>query len=129
MRFLLGVLLGYSMRGKKTLLITVLTIGAIALFILLPTLFLSGLYLSDQSKRLKSPAQVRVPSIKGLSYENAEKKLRDSDLKIRVLLTRHDLPLQPNLVLEQSPQAGEEVIHGYPVAVTVTKKDPDKSGP
>ncbi|MCA1602613.1 MAG: hypothetical protein LC776_13535 [Acidobacteria bacterium] len=40
MRFLLGVLVGYSMRGKKKLLIIVLATAAFIVFIILPTVTL-----------------------------------------------------------------------------------------
>ena len=40
MRFLLGVLVGYSMRGKKKLLITVLATIAFIVYIILPTVAL-----------------------------------------------------------------------------------------
>jgi beta-lactam-binding protein with PASTA domain len=129
MRFLLGVLVGYSMRGKKTLLITVLGIAALIVFIVLPAIALSQLALSVERERLSRPAQTRVPSLKGLNYENAEAKLRASNLKIRVLATRSDLPLQPGLIIDQSPQPGEQVNYGYPVGVTVTKADSHGAGP
>ena len=124
MRFLLGVLVGYSMRGKKTLLITVLGIAAVIVFIVLPAIALSQLALSVERERLSRPAQTRVPSLKGLSYEKAEAKLRASNLNIRVLATRSDLPLQPGLIVDQSPQPGEQVNYGYMVGVTITK-EPD----
>ena len=129
MRFLLGVLVGYSMRGKKTLLITVLGIAAVIVFIVLPAIALSHLALSVERERLSRPAQTRVPSLKGLSYENAEAKLRASNLNIRVLATRYDLPLQPGLIIDQSPQPGEQVNYGYPVGVTITKADSHGPGP
>ncbi len=129
MRFLLGVLVGYSMRGKKTLLITVLGIAAVIAFIVLPVIALSQLALSVERERLSRPAQTRVPSLKGLSYENAEAKLRAANLKIRVLATRSDLPLQPGLIIDQSPQPGEQVNYGYPVGVTVTRTDSHGAGP
>jgi beta-lactam-binding protein with PASTA domain len=121
MRFLLGVLVGYSMRGKKTLLITVLGIAALIVFIVLPAIALSQLALSVERERLSRSAQTRVPSLKGLNYEDAEAKLRASNLKIRVLATRSDLPLQPGLIVDQSPQPGEQVNYGYLVGVTITK--------
>lgn len=129
MRFLLGVLVGYSMRGKKTLLITVLGIAAVNVFIVLPAIALSQLALSVQRERLSRPVQTRVPSLKGLSYENAEAKLRASNLNIRVLATRSDLPLQPGLIIDQSPQPGEQVNYGYLVGVTLTKADSHGTGP
>lgn len=129
MRFLLGIIVGYSMRGKKTLLITVLATAAVIVFIVLPAIALSQLALSVERERLSRPAQTRVPSLKGLSYENAEAKLRASNLKIRVLATRSGLPLQPGLIIDQSPQPGEQVNYGYPVGVTITKTDPHGPDP
>jgi len=60
-----------------------------------------------------------------LSYENAETKLHASNL----LATRYDLPLQPGLIIDQTPQPGEEVDYGYPVGVTITKADSHGDGP
>src|SRR5712691_8109727 len=110
MRFLLGVLVGYSMRGKKKLLITVLATVAFIVYIILPAVALVALHLDVQRERQSRPAQTRVPAIKGLSYEDAEAKLRASNLNIRLLATRYDLPVQPGMVIDQIPQAGEEVV-------------------
>ena len=123
MRFLLGVLVGYSMRGKKKLLITVLTTVAFIVFIMLPAITLLALRLDVQHERQSRPAQTRVPSLKGLSYKNAETKLHASNLNIQLLATRYDLALQPGLIIDQTPQPGEEVVYGYPVGVTVTRAD------
>jgi len=121
MRFLLGVLLGYSMRGKKKPLITVLTTIAFVVYIVVPTIALLALRLDVLRERRIRPTQIEVPALKGLSYEDAETKLHASNLTIRLLATRCDLPLQPELVIDQTPQPGQNVDSGYPVAVTVTK--------
>jgi beta-lactam-binding protein with PASTA domain len=71
------------------------------------------------------PAQIEVPALKGLNYENAETKLHASNLSIRLLATRCERPLEPGLVVDQIPQPGEKVDHGYLVAVIVTKAAPD----
>src|SRR5712664_1609739 len=123
MRFLLGVLVGYSLRGKKKLLITVLATVAFIVFIILPAITLLALRLDIQQERQSRPAQTRVPALKGLSYENAETKLHASNLNIQLLATRYDLPLQPGLIIDQTPQPGEEVDYGYPVGVTITRAD------
>ena len=78
MRFLLGVLVGYSMRGKNKLLITVLATIAFIVYIILPTVALVALRLDVQHERQSRPAQTRVPALKGLSYEDAEIKLHTS---------------------------------------------------
>ena len=109
MRFLLGVLLGYSMRGKKRPLITVLTALAFIVYVLIPGIALLALRLDVQRERRMRPTQIQVPALKGLSYEDAETKLRASNLNIRLLATRSDLPLQPGLVIDQIPQPGEKV--------------------
>jgi beta-lactam-binding protein with PASTA domain len=120
MRVLLGVLVGYSMRGKTKLLITTLGTAAFIVFIILPATTLLALRLDVQHERQSRPAQTRVPSLKGLSYENAETKLHSSNLNIQLLATRCDLRLQPGLIIDQTPQPGEEVDYGYPVGVTMT---------
>jgi len=129
MRFLLGVLVGYSMRGKKKLLITVLAAVAFIVYIILPAIALLALRLDVQHERQSRPAQTRVPALKGLSYENAETKLHASNLNIQLLATRYDLPLQPGLTIDQTPQPGEEVDYGYPVGVTITEADSHGPGP
>ena len=129
MRFLLGVLGGYSMRGKKKLLITVLATVALIVYIILPAIALLALRLDVQHERQSRPAQTRVPALKGLSYEDAETKLHASNLNIRLLATRYDLPIQPGLIVDQVPQPGEEVVYGYPVGVTITQADSHGPGP
>src|SRR6266849_8601525 len=123
MRFLLGVLVGYSMRGKKKLLITVLAAVAFIVFIILPAIALLALRLDVQQERQSRPAQTRVPALKGLSYENAETKLHASNLNIQLLATGYDLSLQPGMIIDQTPQPGEEVDCGYSVGVIMTKAD------
>ena len=123
MRFLLGVLVGYRMRGNNKLLITALATVAFIVYIILPAIALLALRLDVQQERQSRPAQTRVPALKGLSYENAETKLHASNLNIQLLATRSDLPLQPGLIIDQTPQPGEEVDYGYPVGVTITKAD------
>ena len=129
MRFLLGVLVGYSMRGERKLLITVLATVAFIVYIVLPATALLALHLDVQRERQLRPAQTRVPALQGLSYENAETKLHASNLNIRLLATRSDLPLQAGLIIDQTPQPGEEVDYGYPVGVTITKADSHGPGP
>jgi beta-lactam-binding protein with PASTA domain len=88
-----------------------------------PAILLIALSVDVKKERQSRPAQTKVPATKGLSYEDAEIKLRASNLHIRVLATRYDLPFQPGLVIDQTPQPGEEVDYGYPVGVTITKAD------
>jgi len=125
MRFLLGVLVGYRMRGKRNSLIRVLIAVAFVVYILLPTIALLALSLDVLQERRSRPAQIKVPALKGLSYENAKTKLHASHLNIRLLAERHDLPLQPALIIDQTPQPGEEVVYGYSVGVIITQMDTD----
>lgn len=129
MRFLLGVLVGYCLRGKKQLLITILAALTIIVFILLPAIALTGLVISVQRHRHSKPAQTRVPAIEGLKQETADAKLRSSNLKLQVLATRSDLRLEPGVIVNQVPQAGEYVEFGYVVGVTVSASDLQGPGP
>jgi beta-lactam-binding protein with PASTA domain len=128
MRFLLGLLLGYSIRGKKPLLIATLTaIAFVAFFsfIVLPAVSLLPLAISVRRERLSRPPQTTVPVVVGLNYEAARTRLRDANLNIRVLANRHDLPLKPGLIVTQTPQAGERVDWGTVIGVTISADRPE----
>jgi hypothetical protein len=115
MRFILGVLVGYSMRGEEKRLIIALATIAFVVYLVLPTVALLALSMDVHHERRSRPVLTRVPAIKGLSFEDAKTKLHASNLNIRLLATRYDLPLQPGLIIDQVPQPGEEAIYGSPV--------------
>ena len=129
MRFLLGVLVGYTVRGKQKLLIRVLVTLALVVYVVLPTIALLALGIDVQRERWSRQPQTKVPVLKGLTYEDAEKKLHAANLNIRLLATRHDSALQPGLIIDQTAAPGEEVAVGYSVGVTTSKKDFAGPGP
>ena len=129
MRFLLGVLLGYSLRGKQKLLIRFLVTLALVVYVVIPAIALLALRLDVQRERRSRPAQTKVPVVKGLTYKDAERKLHAANLNIRLLATRYDPAVQPGLIIDQTPAPGEEVIFGYSVGVTINKKDLAGPGP
>jgi beta-lactam-binding protein with PASTA domain len=129
MRFLLGVLVGYSLRGKQKLLIRFLVTLALVVYVVIPAIALLALRLDVQRERRSRPAQTKVPLLKGLTYEDAERKLHAANLNIRLLATRYDPALQPGLIIDQTPAPGEEVAVGYSVGVTVSRKDFAGPGP
>ena len=129
MRFLLGVLVGYSLRGKQKLLIRFLVTLALVVYVVIPAIALLGLSIDVQRERRSRPAQTKVPVVKGLTYEDAERKLHAANLNIRLLATRYDSAVQPGLIIDQTPAPGEEVAVGYFVGVTVSKRDFVGPGP
>ena len=129
MRFLLGVLVGYSLRGKQKLLIRFLVTLALVVYVVIPALALLGLSIDVQRERRSRPAQTKVPVIKGLRYEDAERKLHAANLNIRLLATRYDSALQPGLIIDQTPAPGEGVALGYSVGITINTKDFAGPGP
>jgi len=129
MRFLLGVLVGYFLRGKQKLLIRLLVTLALLVYVVIPAIALLALRLDVQRERRSRPAQIKVPVLKGLTYEDAEKKLHAANLNIRLLATRHDPDVQPGLIIDQVPAPGEEVAVGYSVGVTVSRRDFAGPGP
>ena len=129
MRFLLGVLVGYTVRGKQKLLIRVLVTLALVAYVVVPAIALLALSLDVQCEHRSRPAQTKVPVLKGLTYEDAERKLHAASLNIRLLATRYDSALQPGFVTDQTPAPGEEVAVGYSVGVTLNKKDFVGPGP
>lgn len=124
MHFLLGLLFGYYIRGKKSLLVATLMVIALLCFIVLPAIALSGLALSVRRERLSRPPQTLVPQLVGLDYKTAETTLHNSKLNIRVLAHRYDLPVEPDRILFQSPPAGESVDCGTIVGITVSRENP-----
>jgi len=129
MRFLLGVLVGYTVRGKQKLLIRVLVTLALVVYVVLPAIALLTLSLDVQRERRSRPAQTKVPLIKGLTYEEAGRQLHAANLNIRLLATRHDPAIQPGSVIDQTPAPSEEVALGYLVGVTVSRRDFAGPGP
>ena len=129
MRFLLGVLVGYFLRGKQKLLIRFLVTLALVVYVVIPAIALLALRLDVQRERRSRPAQTKVPVVKGLTYEDAERKLHAANLNIRLLATRHDPAVQPGLIIDQTPAPGEEVAVGYPVGITINKRDFTGPGP
>jgi beta-lactam-binding protein with PASTA domain len=129
MRFLLGVLVGYTVRGKQKLLIGVLVTLALVVYVVLPAIALLALSIDVQRERRSRPAQTKVPLLKGLTYEDAERKLHAANLNIRLLVTRYDSAVQPELIIDQTPAPGEEVAVGYSVGVTVSRRDFAGPGP
>jgi beta-lactam-binding protein with PASTA domain len=133
MRFLLGVLIGHTLRGQQKLLIkvivTLLVVCVLLSAVVLPAIALLALHLDVQRERRSRPVQTKVPVVKGLTYEDAEKKLHAANLNIRLLATRYDPAFQPGLIIDQVPAPGEEVAVGYSVGVTVSRKDYFGPGP
>lgn len=125
MTFILGLLLGYCIRGKNRLLIATLTVIAIICFIVLPAIALSQLALSVRRERLSRAPQPKVPSVVGLDCQAAQFTLRNSNLNMRILANRYDLPLRPGLIVTQTPQAGELVEYGTFVGVTISSERPE----
>jgi beta-lactam-binding protein with PASTA domain len=124
MRFILGLLVGYCIRGKQRLLIGTFAASAIVVFIVLPAIALSLLALDVRRERLSRPPQTSVPALIGLNYKAAQIKVRDANLNIRVLANRRDLQLEPGIIIAQTPQGGERVDRGTVIGVTLSGEDP-----
>jgi hypothetical protein len=67
MRSLLGVFVGYRLRDKKKLLITVLAIVLLINYVIVPAGAFLALRLDVERERQSRPVQTKVPPIKGLS--------------------------------------------------------------
>jgi len=102
---------------------------ALVVYVVLPAIALLALSLDVQGERRSRPTQTKVPALKGLTYDDAERKLHAANLNIRLLATRYDLALQPGLIIDQTPAPGEEVASGYSVGVTVSRRDFAGPGP
>ena len=119
MRFILGLLIGYSIRGKQRALIATLTTIALIVFILIPAIALSLLAVSVHRERLSRPPQTTVPTVIGLTHSNAKITLQTVHLNLRVLARRDDAPLDSGIIVFQTPQPGERVDYQTTVGVTI----------
>ena len=126
MRFILGLLVGYCIRGKQRLLIATLSAIAVGCFIVLPAIALSILALDVRRERLSRPPHTSVPTLIGLDYKTAQIKVRDANLNMRVLARRHYPPVEPGLIIDQTPRGGERVDGGTVIGVTLSGEDPWK---
>jgi beta-lactam-binding protein with PASTA domain len=120
MRFILGILVGYCIRGKQRLLIATLTAIVVGCFIVLPAIALSLLALDVRRERLSRPPQTSVPALIGLDYKTAQMKVPDANLDMRILAERGELPIEPGTIVAQTPQAGERVNSGTVIGVTLS---------
>jgi beta-lactam-binding protein with PASTA domain len=109
--------------------VTLLVVSVVLSAVVLPAIALLQLHLDVQRERRARPPQTKLPRVKGLTYEDAEKKLHAAKLNIRLLATRYDSTFHPGLIIDQTPAPGEEVVCGYPVGVTLNKKDYVGPGP
>ena len=128
MRFILGLLVGYCIHGKH-IAHSYSYYDCCWLFHSTPAIALSLLALDVRRERLSRPPQTTVPVVVGLNYETAQIKLRDANLKIRVLANRRDLPLEPGIIVTQTPQGGEHVDCGTVIGVTLSGEEPGKKSP
>jgi beta-lactam-binding protein with PASTA domain len=103
--------------------LTVFIVLVLMCAVVLPAIALSMLGLSVMRERASRPPQTCVPSLVGLNYEAAETKVRESNLNIRVLAHRYDVPNEPCTIIFQTPQAGEFVSYGTFVGVIVSNRD------
>ena len=121
MRFLLGLIIGYSIRGKQRLLIATVATLALVVFVVLPAIALSELALSVKRERQSRPSQTTVPTVLGLTYQNAEITLQAAHLKPRVLARRDNAPVESGIIVSQTPQPGERVDYQTTVGVTIAQ--------
>lgn len=121
MRFLLGLIIGYSIRGKQRLLIATLATLAFIVFVVLPAIALSELALSVKRERQSRPSQTTVPTVIGLTYQNAEITLRAGHLNPRVLARRDNAPLESGIIISQTPRPGERVDYQTTVGVIIAQ--------
>ena len=106
-------------KRKKRLIIYLLIGFLIFIFIILPAVALTGLWISVRQERAQRPPQVIVPNVIGQDYSQGKSLLGEKGLKMRVLATRSDQNQSTGIILDQSPLAGESVEVNHVVGVTI----------
>lgn len=85
-------------------------IAAVFAFGLLATVYLS----------IRSP-EIQVPEVVNKSYSDGEATLEKAGLDIRERAQRYKHDVQPGIILDQSPRAGETIKAGQTIAVVVSR--------
>ncbi|MFH8494025.1 Stk1 family PASTA domain-containing Ser/Thr kinase [Streptomyces coeruleorubidus] len=67
--------------------------------------------------------KVSVPSVTGLSLDEAKAKLEDGKYELQVETETRTSPEDPGTVLEQNPTTGEEVEKGSTITLTIAKAE------
>lgn len=119
-----GILKGMR-KGRRRLLIITLVGVLVFLVIVLPSLALTGALLDAQHVRMSRPQTLPIPNVVGLKVKDAEKRLKDSGLAIRVNAVRSDLDAPVGVVVDQNPLAGERVESGHAISVIVSVDQSD----
>ena len=105
--------------------------GKLGVVALIAVAFAFGL-VSTISLSLRSP-DIQVPEVVNQSYFDGEKTLARAGLDIRERAKRYKAGVQPGVILDQSPRAGEVIKGGQTVAVVVSRaakegeKPPDEA--
>jgi len=85
-------------------------IAAVFAFGLLATVYLS----------IRSP-EIQVPEVVNQSYSDGEATLEKAGLDIRERAKRYKPDVEPGIILDQSPRAGEVIKAGQTIAVVVSR--------
>ena len=85
-------------------------VAAVFAFGLLATVYLS----------IRSP-EIQVPEVVNKSYTDGEATLEKAGLDIRERAQRYKPDVQPGIILDQSPRAGETIKAGQTIAVVVSR--------
>lgn len=93
-------------------------IAAVFAFGLLATVYLS----------IRSP-EIQVPEVVNKTYTDGEATLEKAGLDIRERAKRYKPDVQPGVILDQSPHAGEIVKAGQTIAVVVSRAPKDGEQP
>ena len=93
-------------------------VAAVFAFGLLATVYLS----------IRSP-EIQVPEVINKSYTDGEATLEKAGLDIRERAQRYKPDVQPGIILDQSPRAGETIKAGQTIAVVVSRGPKDGEQP
>jgi hypothetical protein len=94
-------------------------LGKLAVVALIAAAFLTGLVLTVYLS-LRSP-EIQVPDVVNKTYLEGQAALAQNGLDIRERAKRFKVGVQPGVILDQSPRAGEVVKEGQTIAVVVSR--------
>jgi beta-lactam-binding protein with PASTA domain len=106
-------------KKKWKRLIRILIGLAVFVYIIIPAVAYTTIWVLERQERARRPPQVTVPNVIGQDYRAAESALKARGLKMSVLAARSDQDQPVGIIIDQTPLGGESVDVGHDVGVTV----------
>jgi hypothetical protein len=111
----------HETKRKQKRLIRILVGIAALVFIIIPALALTGLWISVRHEKTARPSMAVVPHVVGQEYRKGESLLNEKGLKMQVNAVRWDQNQPVGIILDQNPLHGVSIDAKRAVSVIIER--------